>query len=373
VRFDTRLVHAGQEVPGTGDVVPPVHLSATYDQAAQERPRNFYGRGENPTRERLERCLAALEDARHALVFSSGQAAGATALSLLTPGRRLVASADLYGGTRQLFGELARYGIAVDHVDLTDARALDGVLGDDVGLVWLETPSNPLLQVTDIGEVGRRCAAAGIPLLVDNTFASPALQQPLRHGASISLYSTTKFIAGHGDVLGGALVYDDDGLHARFAAHRSVVGAVPGALDCFLVHRGLKTLALRIARQVANAGALVAALSRTPEVTAVHYPGLAPDDAAVVRRQMSAPGAVFSFRTPTHPERVLSRVRLFAVAVSLGGTRSLIEHPASMTHRALPTALRRELGVTDDLFRVSPGIEDPADLVEDLVAAVAAG
>jgi cystathionine beta-lyase/cystathionine gamma-synthase len=372
VRFDTRLVHAGQEVPGTGDVVPPLHLSATYDQAAQEPPRNFYGRGENPTRERLERCLAALEDADHALAFSSGQAAGATALSLLTPGRRLVASADLYGGTRQLFGELARYGIVVDYVDPTDVRTLDGVLGDDVGLVWLETPSNPLLKVTDIDEVGRRCAAAGIPLLVDNTFASPALQQPLRHGASISLYSTTKFIAGHGDVLGGALVYDDDGLHERFAAHRTVAGAVPGALDCYLVHRGLKTLALRIARQVANARALVAALGGTPGVTGLHYPGLSGDE-AVVRRQMSAPGAVFSFTTPTHAERVLSRVRLFAVAVSLGGTRSLIEHPASMTHGSLPVALRRELGVTDDLFRVSPGIEDPADLVEDLVAAVSPG
>jgi cystathionine beta-lyase/cystathionine gamma-synthase len=284
-----------------------------------------------------------------------------------------VASADLYGGTRQLFGLLARHGIGVDYVDPTDVRNLDRVLGADVGMVWVETPSNPLLKVTDICEVGRRCAAAGIPLLVDNTFASPALQQPLRHGALISLYSTTKFIAGHGDVLGGALVYDDDELHETFAGHRAIVGAVPGAFDCFLVHRGVKTLSLRIARQVANAQALVSALCATPGVTSVRYPGLVPDEQAVVHRQMRAPGAVLGFTTPTHPERVLRRVRLFAAAVSLGGTRSLIEHPASMTHRTIPAALRKELGITDDLFRVSPGIEDPADLVDDLVAAVSAG
>lgn len=374
MRFDTRLVHAGQEpAPGTGDVVPPVHVAVTYDQPAQDQARYFYGRGENPTRERLERCLAALENARHALVFASGQAAGATALSLLSPGQRLVASADLYGGTRQLFGLLARYGVRVDHVATTAPRNLIPVLGDDVGLVWVETPSNPLLEVTDIEETARRCAAAGVPLLVDNTFASPALQQPLRHGAAISLYSTTKFIAGHGDVLGGALVYDDDDLHDRFGAHRATLGAVPGAFDCYLVHRGVKTLSLRVARQVANAQALVAALGSTPGVTGVRYPGLAPGDQAVVHRQMSASGAVLGFTTTTHPERLLSRVRLFAVAVSLGGTRSLIEHPASMTHRTIPAELRSELGITDDLFRVSPGIEDPADLIDDLLAAVSAG
>jgi cystathionine beta-lyase/cystathionine gamma-synthase len=371
VRFDTRLVHAGQEVEqGTGDVVPPVHLSTTYDQTVQDPARYFYGRGENPTRQRLERCLAALEDARHALVFASGQAAGATALSLLAPGQRLLASADLYGGTRQLFAMLERYGIAVVYADLTDATTLDRVLGADVGLVWVETPSNPLLEVADIAGLGRRCSAAGVPLLVDNTFAGPALQQPLRHGARISLYSTTKFIAGHADVLGGALVYDDDELHEQFGVHRSTTGAVPGPWDCFLVHRGVKTLALRVARQVANAQALVAALSAEPAVTTVRYPGLDHGRAALVRRQMAAPGAVVSFTTTTDPSLVLSRVQLFAPAVSLGGVRSLIEHPATMTHRTVPSADRSRLGVTDDLIRISPGIEDPADLVEDLLMAL---
>jgi cystathionine beta-lyase/cystathionine gamma-synthase len=373
VRFDTRLVHVGQEVePGSGDVVPPVHVSASYEQRAQDPPRHFYSRGENPTRERLERCLASLEEARFALAFSSGQAAGATALSLLDPGQRLLASDDVYGGTRELFALLARCGVEVCHLDLTDPAALERALGQDVGLVWIETPTNPLLKVTDLADACRRCRAAGVRVLVDNTFASPALQQPLRHGADMSLHSTTKLLSGHSDVLGGALVYNDPDLHERFLAHRTTTGAVPGAFDCFLVHRGIKTLTLRVARQVANATALVDALQASPAVRSVFYPGL-PEHPSyrVARRQMAAPGSVVTFACRGDPERVLARVRLFCCAVSLGGVRSLVERPATMTHRSVPRAQRLAVGVTDDLIRVSAGIEDPADLVEDLLSALA--
>lgn len=375
MKFDTRLVHVGQEIESSeGDVVPPLHVSVSYDRRAQDPVRHFYGRGENPTRAALERCLASLEEARFALVYSSGQAAGVAALSLLEPGDRLLASDDVYGGTRTLFGLLGRYGIQVEHVDFGDPAALDRALGPDVRLVWIETPTNPLVKVTDLADVCRRCHAVGVLVLVDNTFASPALQQPLRHGADIVLHSTTKFLAGHSDVLGGALVYDDPELHSRLLDHRTTTGAVPGALDCFLVHRGLKTLSLRVARQVANAEKLAAALRCSPAVCAVYYPGLPEHPSySVACRQMAAPGSIVTFACRGDPERVLARTRLFVCAVSLGGVRSLIERPATMTHRPIPRSERLAIGVTDDLIRLSAGIEDPTDLVEDLLAALAPG
>ncbi|MDL4776690.1 MULTISPECIES: trans-sulfuration enzyme family protein [Thermomonosporaceae] len=375
MRFDTRLVRLGQEpADGTGDVVPPIHVAATYERRAQDPPRYFYARGENPTREGLEECLAGLEDARHATAFSSGQAAGATALSLLDPGSRLIASDDLYGGTHALFSLLGRFGIAVDHVDLSDPDALDAAFGDDVAMVWAETPTNPLLKIADLAEVGRRARAHDALVLVDNTFAGPALQQPLRLGADITLYSTTKSIAGHSDVLGGALVYDDPDLHRAFRFHRTATGNVPGPFDCFLVHRGLKTLSLRTARQTANAAAIAAALCASPHVTAVHYPGLAGHPQhELAARQMSAPGSIVSFEYAGDPEKLMDRAGLFACAVSLGGVRSLIECPALMTHAPLPREDRLALGITDGLVRVSAGIEDPEDLVTDLVAALRPG
>ncbi|NDU71376.1 PLP-dependent transferase [Actinomadura sp. DSM 109109] len=372
MRFDTRLVHLGQEPgAGTGDVVPPVHVAATFERRVQDPPRYFYSRGENPTREALERCLAGLEDARFALAFASGQAAGTTALSLLRPGHRLIASDDVYGGTRSLFALLGRYGITVDHVDLTDEDAFGAALGDDVGMVWVEAPTNPLLKVADLAAVCGRARRAGARVVVDNTLAGPALQQPLRLGADITLYSTTKSIAGHSDVLGGALVYDDEDLHRELASHRTATGSVPGGLDCFLVHRGLKTLSLRVARQVANAEAIAAALRGSGRVGALHYPGL-PDHPQyeVARRQMSAPGSILSFEYLGDPGKLMDRVRLFACAVSLGGVHSLVECPAVMTHASVPREVRRRLGISDDLIRVSAGIEDPADLVQDLMDAL---
>ena len=374
MRFDTRLVHSGHEtVPGAGDLVPPVHLATTYDRFAQDPPRYFYARGENPTREALEDCLAAIEDARFGTVFASGQAAAAAALSLLAPGQRVVCSDDVYGGTYALMSTLDKYGIVVHRADLADPERARRALAGDVRLVWVETPTNPLLKITDLRLITALARERGALVLVDNTFASPALQRPLALGADISLHSTTKFVAGHGDVLGGALLCDDPALHTAFAEHRTITGGVPGALDCYLVHRGVKTLSLRVARQVTTARAVADALTAVPAVTEVSYPGLpAHPQHELAARQMSAPGSIISFRYRGDPEKLMARTRLFTCAVSLGGVHSLIECPALMTHRPIPRATRLAAGITDDLIRLSVGIEDPADLLEDLLSALEA-
>lgn len=374
MRFDTKLVHEGQRTQiGTGDVIPPIHVSATFDQFAQDPARYYYARGESPTRENLETCLAALEDVRFALVFASGQAAAAAALSLLEPGSRVIASDDVYGGTYALFDLCRRRGVEVRQVDLSDPATAAAALSGEVDLVWVETPTNPLMKITDITAVSDAAHRAGAIVVVDNTFASPALQQPLVAGADVSLHSTTKFIGGHSDLVGGALVLDDPALYQRLAEHRTVVGGVPGALDCYLAHRGLKTLSLRVARQVANAWAAVEVLVESPHVGAVHYPGL-PDHPQfeLAAAQMSAPGSMVSFEYLGDVDELLRRTELFAAAVSLGGVRSLIECPASMSHRPVPREVRLRAGVVDHLVRLSFGIEDPTDLVEDLSAAMAA-
>jgi cystathionine beta-lyase/cystathionine gamma-synthase/S-methylmethionine-dependent homocysteine/selenocysteine methylase len=372
MRFDTRLVQVGQEPDqGTGDVVPAIHVATTYERRVQDTLRYFYARGENPTREALERCLASLEDARFAMVFPSGQSAAATVLTLLDPGQRLISSDDVYGGTYNLFRTLSRYDIEVDYVDLTDIAALDAALRYDVGMIWIETPTNPLLKITDLVAVHDRVRENRIRIVVDNTLAGPALQQPLRFGADVTLYSTTKGIAGHSDVLGGALVYDDEELHHVFSSHRASVGSVPGPLDCFLVHRGLKTLSLRTSRQVSNASRIAAELRGVARVGALNYPGFADHPQYQVGiRQMSAPGSILSFEYLDDPARLFKRLKIFTYAVSLGGVRSLIEHPATMTHSPIPLATRVKLGISDNLIRVSAGIEDPEDLLEDLLAAL---
>jgi cystathionine beta-lyase/cystathionine gamma-synthase len=290
---------------------------------------------------------------------------------MLRPGQKVLSSDDVYGGMHRLFAHFGRYDIEVRYGDLTDLDVVDELLTDEVGLVWVETPSNPLLKVADLDGVCRRARERGARVLVDNTFASPALQQPLRHGADITLYSTTKFIAGHSDVVGGALVCDDEELIEQFQSYRGAAGSVPGALDCFLVHRGLKTLSLRIARQVGNAKAVVEALRASPAVGALRYPGL-PEHPQheIAARQMSAPGSIVTFEYLGDPEKLLERVRLFSCAVSLGGVHSLMEYPALMTHRPVPRDTRLALGITDNLIRLSLGIEDPDDLIEDLLAAL---
>jgi cystathionine gamma-lyase len=377
MRFDTRLVHLGQEPdPSTGAVIPPVHLSATYDRRYQDPPRNFYARGESPTREALERCLAGLEDVRFALAFSSGQAAAATALSLVRPGELVLASDDVYGGTHQLFEQARGNGVRVRQENLADADRVARVFEDDlVGLrlVWVETPTNPLLRLADIASLAGPAHERGAHLLVDNTLASPALQQPIALGADISLYSSTKSLSGHLDVLGGALVHDDPDLQRRFLDYRTVAGNVPGGLDCFLVHRGLKTLSLRVRHQAHTAASVAALLVAEPAVRRVHYPGLpGHPQKSLGERQMSAPGSIISFEYDGDVDRLLREVRLCAVAVSLGGVRSLLECPALMTHRPVPPQTRAKLGIGDDLVRLSIGIEDPADIAADIITAVRA-
>lgn len=375
MRFDTRLVRSGQEAhPGTGDVVPPIHIATTYERRVQPEPSYFYARGENPTREALETCLAALEDAPHATVFSSGQAAAATALSLVEPGRTVLVMDDVYSGTDALLQMTVRRGVHVCYAALDDPEAAERAWATPgIAMVWVETPSNPLLRIADITALAGTAHDRGARLVVDNTFASPALQQPLALGADISLYSTTKFVAGHGDVLGGALVYRDDELHQAVRAYRTATGNVPGALDSYLVHRGVKTLALRMNRQVRTAGLLARLLTGLPGVGAVHYPGLAGHPGSkVAARQMSGPGAMLSFEYTAGPAgALLDRFRVFSCAVSLGGVQSLVECPALMTHRPLPPEVRRARGISDGLIRLSVGIEDPDDLAEDLARAVA--
>lgn len=373
MRFDTRLVHAGDAPPGSGDVVPPVHLSVVYERELQDPVRYFYGRGENPTREGLERCLAALEEVGYASVFPSGQAAASTVLAVLGRDRPVIASDDLYGGTRELFAAVLEPE-QVRHVDLADpavvARVLSGPSARDA-LIWVETPTNPMLKVADLHEIARRGHERAALVVVDNTLPSPALQQPLAWGADVSVYSTTKAVAGHLDVLGGALVHDRADLHEAFTAHRTVLGNVPGALDCFLVHRGLRTLAVRVARQVDSAVAVAALLHDSPHVAEVHYPGLrGHPQHALAARQMSGPGFLVTFRYRGDAAAMIARLRLFTHAVSLGGVRSLAQRPAAATHRCLPVALRQRLGLTDDLVRLSVGIEDPRDLLDDLTRAL---
>lgn len=375
MRFDTRLVQSGQRArSGTGDVIPPIHIATTYERGPQKPPRYFYGRSENPTWENLEECLAALEDACFATVYASGQAAATTVLSLLESGQKVVASDDLYAGTHALIARLPRSRIGVEYADLSDAAEAELALGParagDVALVWVETPSNPVLKITDLERVCRLAHERQAIVVVDNTLASPALQQPLRW-ADISLYSTTKFIAGHLDALGGALVYEDETLHERFLAYRDVAGNVPGDLDSYLIRRGLKTLSLRVARQVDSARVVVEALRSAPAVGTIHYPGLAGHPGHVVAaRQMSAPGSMISFEYRGDAQKLLEDVRVFAPAVSLGGVQSLIERPGSMTHASIPAETRRRRGIADNLVRLSIGIEDPVDLVADLEAAM---
>ncbi len=368
MEFDTKLVKIGQQAAdGTGDIVPPIHVATTYEQRSQSDLRYFYGRGENPTREALEKCLASLENAEHALAFSSGQAAGAAALSLLRPGQRLISSDDVYGGTYLLFSTLSRYGIEVEYRDLSDPSNIPGAIGDDVGLIWVETPTNPLLKVSDIRAITAAARPAGIPVLVDNTFASPVLQQPLELGADISLYSTTKFIGGHSDVIGGALVYNSDEFQREFFSYRTAYGNVPGALDCYLLHRGVKTMSLRVERQNRTAEVLASELLEIASVGTVHYPGLEGHAGhEVAKGQMSGFGSIITFDYLGDPQELLKKVELFGVAVSLGSVHSLIECPALMTHRPIPAETRRALGISDNLIRLSVGIEDPRDLISDL-------
>ncbi len=375
--LDTLAVHAGQPPdPTSGAVMTPIVLASTFAQSAPGEHQGFeYGRSGNPTRNALEACVAALEKGRHGLVFASGLGASTTIFSSLAPGDHVVSGDDVYGGTFRLLDKvMAPLGIRSSFVDLSSASALRDALRPETKLVWIETPTNPMLKILDIAAIAEIAAKHGARLVVDNTFATPVLQNPLDLGASAVLHSTTKYLNGHSDVVGGAIVTSDEALAERLRFLQNAIGAVPSPFDCYLVLRGIKTLPLRVARGSASAASIARRLEEHPAVERVIYPGLASHPGhALAARQMRGFGAMISFVVRGGLEasrRLLSRLEIFACAESLGGVESLAEHPAIMTHASVPPENRRRLGIDDGLVRLSIGVEAEADLWADLEAAL---
>ena len=374
--FATRALHVGQGPdPATGAVVQPIHMATTFAQQGVGKHKGFeYGRSGNPTRAALEECLAALEEAKHCLAFASGLGAETTLMLLLGPGDEVVYMQDVYGGTFRLFDKvLKRYGLTFTAVDATDLDALESSVTGRTRMVWLESPTNPLLRVVDIDAVSEIAHSHGAIVCVDNTFATPYLQQPLHLGADVVVHSATKYLGGHSDVVGGALMTSSDELEERLRFHQNAVGAVPSPFDCWLLLRGVKTLALRVERQSENAMEVARVLERHPEVKRVHYPGLeSHPNRGVAARQMRLFGGMVSFEVADEAKalRTLERLRIFALAESLGAVESLAEHPARMTHASIPAGERAKSGVGDGLIRLSVGVEDVADLVADLESAL---
>jgi cystathionine gamma-lyase len=375
--FATRAIHVGQEPePATGAVTVPIYQTATFAQEGVGRHKGYeYARTGNPTRTALEQCVASLESGHHGLAFSSGMGAESAITYLLHSGDHIVAHDDLYGGTSRLFDRLlSGFGVQIDYVDATDPANVARVLRPTTRLVWLETPTNPLLRIVDIAAVVHAAHAAGALVVVDNTFASPYFQRPLELGADMVVHSATKYLGGHSDVVLGILVARDAGLAERLRFIQNAAGAVPGPFDCWLVLRGLKTLALRMRQHEANARAVARYLQQHPRITRVLYPGLKSHlGHAVAARQMTGFGGMVSAEVEGGQPaayRVLSRTRLFTLAESLGGVESLIEHPGGMTHASVPPERRAAIGISDGLIRLSVGIEDATDLLADLEQAL---
>jgi cystathionine gamma-lyase len=378
-RLETLAIHAGQRPdPTTGAIMTPVYLTSTYVQEGPGQHKGFeYSRTRNPTRDALEGCLAALEGARHGLAFGSGLAATDAVLHSLSAGDHVLYSDDVYGGTFRLFDKVYRsHGLSFDAVDMTDPARVEAALRPETRLVWIESPTNPMLKIVDLGVVARIARARGARTVVDNTFATPFFQRPLEHGIDAVVHSTTKYLNGHSDVVGGAVLTSDDELASRLRFLQNAVGAVPGPLDAFLVLRGLKTLPVRMERHARNALQIARALEGHRQVERVTYPGLASHPQhALAARQMTGFGGMLTFvvRGGLPAARAfLGAVRIFACAESLGGVESLIEHPAIMTHASVPPETRRRLGIDDGLIRASVGIEAVEDLLDDLETGFAA-
>lgn len=372
-RFDTLAIHAGQAPdPTTGAVMTPVYLTSTYVQDGPGGHKGFeYSRTHNPTRFALQDCLAALEGARHGLAFASGLAATDCVLHLLEAGGHVLASDDVYGGTFRLFDKVfRRHGLSFSYVDMTDPAKVAAALRPDTRMVWIESPTNPMLKLVDLAAVAALARAHGAVSVVDNTFATPFNQRPLELGVDVVTHSTTKYLNGHSDVVGGAVLVNDEALFERLRFLQNAVGGVQGPFDSFLVLRGLKTLHLRMARHAENALALARRLEAHPQVERVIYPGLeSHPQHALARRQMRTPGGMLAFTIRgglPAATAFLKAVRVFACAESLGGVESLIEHPAIMTHASVPPEVRAALGIADGFIRVSVGVEDVEDLAADL-------
>lgn len=377
MRFETRAVRAGQEPDSlTGAVNVPVYQSSTFRQEAIGRHKGYeYSRTGNPTRSALENALRALEGGKYGLAFSSGVAASAAVFSLANSGERVLCGDDMYGGTYRLLETVFRkWGVKADYADSGDEKSFAEKLRPETAMVWLETPTNPLLKIIDIQRIAELAHESGALLAVDNTFASPCLQNPLALGADIAVHSTTKYIAGHSDIVGGAAVLNDKKLYMELEAYQNTAGAVPGPWDCYLALRGVKTLPIRMRAHQENASLLAECLSSRPEAERVYYPGLKTNETyELAKRQMSGFGGMLSLELKggrPAAEKFISGLELFLLAESLGGVESLVSYPAGMTHASMPPEERKKRGISDGLVRLSAGIENGKDLREDVESAL---
>ena len=378
MKFGTKTIHAGVEPdPSTGAIMTPIFQTSTYVQASPGDHKGYeYSRTHNPTRTVLQNALAAIENGEWALAFSSGMAAVDACVKLLKPGEEVISVNDLYGGTYRIFTKIFEgYGIKFKFINMNDPSNLVKAITPETRMVWVETPTNPMLNVVDIQAIASIAKQQGALTVVDNTFATPYLQNPLDLGADIVLHSITKYLGGHSDVVMGGLVGKDAGLQERLAFIQNSCGATPGPMDCFLVIRGLKTLHIRIQRHCENAMKIAEFLSKHPKVDSVFYPGLpSHPNHDIAKKQMRAFGGMMAFTLKGDKVedalKVLSSTRLFALAESLGGVESLIGHPSSMTHASIPREERMKAGLKDSLIRLSVGIEDVEDLIEDLKNAI---
>lgn len=374
----TRYIHAGADPdPSTGAIMTPIFQTSTYVQESPGVNKGFeYARSQNPTRFALEQALAIIENGKYGLAFSSGVAATDAVIKLLKPGDQVIAANDMYGGTYRLFSKVfEKFGIQFTYVDTTDPSNIEGAITAATKLIWLETPTNPLMNITDITAVAAIAKKAGAWLCVDNTFASPYLQNPLDLGADIVMHSSTKYLGGHSDVIQGALVMNDSSLREQLYFIQKSCGAVPGPMDCFLVLRGIKTLHLRMRQHCENGEKIANWLRQHKAVARVYWPGFSDNKGyEVARRQMRGFGGMISFElkddSSENVKRVLSSTTVFSLAESLGGVESLINHPASMTHASIPREERIKNGLSDGLIRLSVGIEDAEDLMADLEKAI---
>ncbi len=375
--FETRAIHAGQEPdPTTGAIMTPLYLSSTYVQSSPGHHKGYeYSRTGNPTRKAFEDCLANLESGKHGFAFASGCAASTTALHLLKSGDHVIASDDMYGGTFRLMDKVIRHnGVEFSFVDLTKVETFKAAIQSNTKMVWIETPTNPTLKLVDIRATAAAARAKGILSVVDNTFMSPYFQRPLELGADIVLHSTTKYIGGHSDIVGGALIVNDDALAQRIAFLSNSMGGIGSAFDAYISMRSLKTLALRMRQHDESARKIAMFLEEHPKVEKVVYPGLSSHPQhALAKEQMHGFGGMMTFYVKggmTSARLFLESVRVFALAESLGGVESLVEHPAIMTHASVPAEMRKELGIDDSMIRLSVGIENCDDLLRDLESAL---
>ncbi len=379
MKFGTKAIHAGvRPDPTTGAIMTPIYQTSTYVQEAPGVNKGFgYARGKNPTREALQGSIAALENGKHCVCFSSGVAATDAVLKLLRPGDEVIAGENLYGGSYRLFTEIyEKFGIKFHFVDIGNASNIEAYINSNTKLIWVETPTNPTMQIADIQELSSIAKKHNIIMVADNTFASPYLQNPLDLGADIVMHSVTKYIGGHSDVVMGALITNSDDLHEKLYFILNTSGANPGPMDSFLVLRGIKTLHLRMERHCYNGRLVAEFLKNHPKIEKVYWPGFPEHpNHHIAKKQMRDFGGMISIvledKTIENTHKIASSFKVFALAESLGGVESLINHPATMTHGSIPKKIREEVGVVDNLLRLSVGTEDIEDIIEDLTQAFA--